>query len=422
MGVAARQVRGWRRALVATVLAVASLPQAAVAAADDTPLSGWLLVRGAHGLNHGADQPALDEQLLQLRWTQRMAGWKLDAKAWAQRETALEPTTYQRVGVRELTLSRQASDYSLTLGRQIVVWGKADGFRLLDVVNPVDLREFVLGDDLRSRIPLWMINGEVYGEGQRQLQVVLVPRTYQDTIPPPGSEFDFSAALPPGAELQPVEVPPNRPSNWTMGARWSDSTGDLDWSLVALRGLSGAPVLFPSLGPQGQLVLRQAVVRRTLLGMAADWSLDAVVLRGELAFSPDEYRQEGGPGGLPVVRPHHALRTLVGLDWTVDNWLISPQLFNVHAPGTPGMPDDPDGTYASLTIDRKFFFDKLDARLFHARSLERPDNWSSVSLQYQLGDHVDLYGSVDLLTGQRTGVFGQFSRRDRAVLGVKTYF
>lgn len=420
MGVAARSMSGWRRALAATALVAASLPQPA--AADEAPWSGWFMVRGAYGLNRDREQPALDEQLLQMRWKQRVAGWKVDAKVWAQRETALEPTTYERVTLRELTVERQSSDYSLTLGRQIVVWGKADGFRLLDVVNPVDLREFVLGDDLRSRIPLWMINGQVYGEGQRQLQFILVPQTYQDTIPPPGSEFDFSAALPPGAELEPVDVPANRPSNWTIGARWSASTGNLDWSLVALRGLSGAPVLFPSLGAQGQLVLQQAVVKRTVLGLAADWSFDAVVLRAELACSPDEYRQESGPYGIPDVSRHRAVRSLVGMDWTVDNWLISPQLFNVHAPGTPGMADDPDGTYASLTIDRKFFFDKVEVRLFHARSLERPDDWTSASLHYQLGDHVELFGSVDLLAGRSTGLFGQFARRDRAVLGVKAYF
>ncbi|MEH6628402.1 MAG: DUF1302 family protein [Motiliproteus sp.] len=50
---------------------------------------------------------------------------------------------------------------SVTLGKQQVVWGKTDLFRVLDVVNPVDYSRHNIYDELEDiRIPQWMINAE----------------------------------------------------------------------------------------------------------------------------------------------------------------------------------------------------------------------------------------------------------------------
>ena len=49
-----------------------------------------------------------------------------------------------------------AADWKI--GKQQVVWGEADGLKLLDVINPQNFREFILDDFDDSRIPLWMIN------------------------------------------------------------------------------------------------------------------------------------------------------------------------------------------------------------------------------------------------------------------------
>lgn len=47
------------------------------------------------------------------------------------------------------------------LGRQQVVWGRTDLFRILDVVNPVDYSRNNIYDELQDiRIPMWMLTGE----------------------------------------------------------------------------------------------------------------------------------------------------------------------------------------------------------------------------------------------------------------------
>lgn len=62
--------------------------------------------------------------------------------------------------LRELYLDTTAADWLLRLGKQQVVWGTADGIKLLDIINPTDYREFVQNTMEDSRIPVWMINAE----------------------------------------------------------------------------------------------------------------------------------------------------------------------------------------------------------------------------------------------------------------------
>jgi hypothetical protein len=49
-----------------------------------------------------------------------------------------------------------SSDVELRVGKQQVVWGTADGMKLLDIINPTDYREFAQNTMEDSRIPVWM--------------------------------------------------------------------------------------------------------------------------------------------------------------------------------------------------------------------------------------------------------------------------
>ncbi len=53
------------------------------------------------------------------------------------------------------------SVWNFRVGRQQVVWGRTDLFRVLDVINPVDYSRHNIYDELEDiRIPMWMATGE----------------------------------------------------------------------------------------------------------------------------------------------------------------------------------------------------------------------------------------------------------------------
>jgi hypothetical protein len=66
----------------------------------------------------------------------------------------------QRDALREAYVDAEVSDFSLRVGKQQVVWGTADGMKLLDAINPTDYAEMAQNQMEDSRIPVWMINAE----------------------------------------------------------------------------------------------------------------------------------------------------------------------------------------------------------------------------------------------------------------------
>ncbi|MGD8956988.1 MAG: RNA polymerase-associated protein rapA [Chromatiaceae bacterium] len=75
--------------------------------------------------------------------------------------------------LRELYMDTNVGDWDLRLGKQQVVWGTADGIKLLDIVNPTDYRELNQNAFEDSRIPVWMINAERYIGERGNVQFIL---------------------------------------------------------------------------------------------------------------------------------------------------------------------------------------------------------------------------------------------------------
>jgi len=66
----------------------------------------------------------------------------------------------QRDALREAYVDAEVNDYSIRTGKQQVVWGTADGMKLLDTINPTDYSEMAQNQMEDSRIPVWMVNAE----------------------------------------------------------------------------------------------------------------------------------------------------------------------------------------------------------------------------------------------------------------------
>jgi len=79
----------------------------------------------------------------------------------------------QRDALREAYVDSQVGDWSLRTGKQQVVWGTADGMKLLDAINPTDYSEMAQNQMEDSRIPVWMVNAEKTNEDGSEFQVVV---------------------------------------------------------------------------------------------------------------------------------------------------------------------------------------------------------------------------------------------------------
>ena len=84
--------------------------------------------------------------------------------------------------LRELYVDTMAGDTEVRVGKQQVVWGTADGIKLLDIINPTDYREFAQNTMEDSRIPVWMIKTDTYVGDSGSLQMVIA-QPEQSKIP-----------------------------------------------------------------------------------------------------------------------------------------------------------------------------------------------------------------------------------------------
>ncbi len=79
----------------------------------------------------------------------------------------------QRDALREAYIDTTVDDWSIRAGKQQVVWGTADGMKLLDAINPTDYSEIAQNQMEDSRIPVWMINAETDIESGGSFQFIL---------------------------------------------------------------------------------------------------------------------------------------------------------------------------------------------------------------------------------------------------------
>lgn len=354
--------------------------------------------------------------------------WTIDATVRDRYETELEPEQadpYQEIDLREFYLTQNAAQYSLKLGRQQVVWGKTDGLRLLDVINPLDLREFLLDEFVDSRIPLWMVNSEWY-IGDNSLQFLVIPQLKFDRLAKPGGRFYFAPDVPAGIQTQTLETktPEKSSNNWQYALKWAQQVGDWDLTFNGIYGWSSDPVYFYQFKNLSTIEFQPEIRRRRILGASGDKPLGESVFRFETTFTPDDYRElrsyDAEQRGF--VR-QKLLSVALGLDWYKSNWLISPQWFReIVINADENLTAHKEKSYASLLVTKKFLRDKLNLKIFYLYGITDHDQWFSPYLSYQFFGQYELSLKFDIFFGDRNTLFGRFNENDRVILGLAAYF
>lgn len=344
---------------------------------------------------------------------------------------------------RQALLDGRVGKIDLKLGLQQVVWGQADGLRVLDVINPLDYREFILEDFLDSRRPLWMARADI-PVGSGALQFLWVPYLAPGRIPTGNDEFSLSrlplnpTPLMP-TPLQPLVLPTRRP-----GYRLGSSQGGLrysrnlrGWDLTAnyFRGWEDLPTPYlaanqggsrPDLVGTGLLPIEPRHERKEVLGGTAANSFGSLVLRLEagvsrqrpVAISPASLAAAGPWSGYAKFDQFSGV---VGLDYSVRPWLwVSGQYFlqaTIGASLPLAVPSR--NQLLSLYVRTNFQRETLRPELFILTGLNERQYMFRPRLVKSFGDHWSIGMGIDLLGGERGNLFGSFARQDRVVIELR---
>lgn len=336
--------------------------------------------------------------------------------------------------LRELYLDFDVGTSYVRLGKQQVVWGQADGLRVLDVVNPLDFREWILGDLEDRRIPTWMVNVEI-PVGDVNIQLLWVPDHSYDDLPDFDGSFGLSTPLfipqpPPGLILTapPVVADVDRPDRFISdddyGVRLSGFFGGWDVSLNYFYHYQDQQVLERRLTAPGQILIQPGFERTHLIGGSASNSFGKATLRAEVGYSTDRFfidRDINDPDGLFETG---VFESVIAVDYPVDSDLfLSAQFFQsllFHKPETATR-SRLENT-ATFLATKDFLNDALRARVQLIHSLDRHDGQVEFGIEYDFRSNVVLRAGVDVFYGENTGLFGQFDQRDRVTFGIDYSF
>ena len=331
--------------------------------------------------------------------------------------------------LRELYVQGKIGPAWLRVGKQQVVWGQADGLKLLDVVDPQDFREFILPTFEDSRIPLWTLNTEI-PIGATQLQVLWIPDPSAHHLPPQDGTFAFTAPRlvgprpPPGVavDLRNPDLPDVALHNSDAGARLTAFWHGFDLSANALWHWDDIPIPYRSIDLSRAVptvVVEPGYRRTAVLGGSASNAFGNLTVRAEAAYTTRRFLPVDDTSDRDGIAQTGEFGAMLGVDWYgIPETLLSAQLFQTILTDHPaGLLRDRIDTNVTLLARRQFRNETLTIETIWIHNLNQGDGLVRPKVSYELRDDLQVWFGVDLFYGTQSGVFGEFGSDDRVVLG-----
>ncbi|SFL88515.1 DUF1302 family protein [Marinobacter zhejiangensis] len=327
----------------------------------------------------------------------------------ARDSRAYFPNDLTDLELRELYLDHYLGSAFIRIGRQQIVWGQADGLRVLDVINPLTYREFIMPDLEERRVPLWSAQAEIPVSGWT-VQLVWVP------------DGSVTESMLPGATYALFEDPfdgqgefrVNRPESGRQGdggLRASAFAGGWDLTLNYLFHTVDDPLV--QVDPVA-MVTTFNYNRSHLFGATAARAFGSLTLRGEIGSeSQRRYAQAGYQGWQSTRETSY----VVGLDYSVSgDLLLSAQLFQRWRHQADA---DLERHREQLTFlaRQELMNDALIMELLTIYDVQDQEALSQLSANYRVSSRWELSAGGDVFSGDRSGTFGRFHDSSRIYIG-----
>lgn len=338
----------------------------------------------------------------------------------------LNTSDKSRLALRELYLTMPFSTHYLSVGKQQIVWGKADGVKILDIVNPQDFNEFILDEVEKSRIPLWLLNLEL-SLADDILQILWIPDTSTHQLPTRESSFAItsprlSLRIPENTEvtIQPNNAPKASLNNGDIGVRWSIFRSGWDIALNYLFHHEDLPVFDVKSGQAGDRYVEVSprYFRSQLYGGSVSKPFGNATIRSELAYETNQrhYTQSN------TTVTSDELNYVIGLDYfgfrdtLVSGQFIQSVLVDVAGSGLFRPKFD---TGLSVLLRKYFRQETLSTEIQWLQNMHENDGLIRPRVHYIYSDNLNLSLGADIFYGESAGLYGQFDEQDRLTINMR---
>ncbi|RAP32038.1 hypothetical protein DID76_01585 [Candidatus Marinamargulisbacteria bacterium SCGC AG-414-C22] len=175
------------------------------------------------------------------------------------------------VDLGESFIQTNIKGVDLKLGRQIMSWGSLDTFRIVDLINPLDLRKIGYKDFKDLKLPIGIIK-LIFPSRLFTISTVLIAEQRFNKIPSYGSEYYVSQIAPLSSEKETFKV--------TGGVNLNKQFLNGDVSLYLARFYQDNQHI-------EQIHTSELILKRNILnlsGISASWRLFDFIIKSDLAY------------------------------------------------------------------------------------------------------------------------------------------
>jgi len=307
--------------------------------------------------------------------------------------------------------------FDLRLGQQQIIWGKTDGLRMLDVINPLDMREFILDDFLDSRIGVVAARLNYYPDTatEQEIELLIVPDAKPAKTAPSGSRWALTTPTPPtGLRIQNLatQQPNWSTKNTEYGAAWRGNIKGWDLSANYFYGWKDSPNAFRKITP-GSITLQLKHLRMHTIGGSFSNAFGAWVVRGELATNLQEGINANGSTFTNTVQRKTTVNAALAAEWSAHNWVVSPQFFIRHIQAwNPQLLESHDSGFWTLRVATDFMHEKLKPEILLLADWSAGGWLARPKVAYDWSDNITSSIGADIFGGSH-GFLGQFHKNNR---------
>ncbi|MCP4024406.1 MAG: hypothetical protein GY729_21365 [Desulfobacteraceae bacterium] len=325
--------------------------------------------------------------------------------------------------VRELYLQAGYDDFSVKLGNQIIVWGKADTAAITDVVSPRDLSEFIFLELEDARFGQFMLSSDIYWD-IANLFVFISP--FPDTDREPDIGTRYFRTLP---DLDSYAINENKPEfgDLEYGLRLSKTLEKTELSFMAGRFFANAPVYGHNGAFENDMpILRKDFAEYNMAGAAVSYAMQSFLLKFEGAFKNNFPLQGLDENNYYTIVASDIFDAMAGLEYNAnDRYLLTFELSNRHIFGNMStLPaTDRDSTSFYFAYLKNFFNDTLEFEYIFYYHIQDENLFHDFQLTYDVTDNIEVKGSLALFNMQdKDSILWQYKDEDRITFEIRYYF
>ena len=333
--------------------------------------------------------------------------------------------------MRELYLDLYFNNFDLRIGKQQVVWGKADGVFITDIVSPLNLNEFLLPDFDEIRRGVYATKLDYY-LGNSTFEVILVPVMTPTERPKPGSIWylppEFPA--PPTFDYSKEKIKPSLENSEIFG-KYSLFSSFMDIDLMGAYTWDPTPSMHvkkimdtTNMPPQLKgLLITPEHHRLTVAGGSFSSTIKGFVIRGESAYYWGKYFQTTDPQATDALVQKDYLQYVVGLDYIAGDWKFSTQFIQRRIfDYEEALSEDELQNMMTVLIHGDVLHQTLHLELFSYIGLDYGDALIRPKITYDFSDAFSLLLGSNVFVGDTKGMFGRYENNSMIYTKIKYSF